>query len=349
MADLFDNFSALFTTDKVFLSGKAFPLGQLTTDILNLEDAVLIEIGRRIDDFMTAVAVLFQKKTDSAAHSAQEKLNAVWGVVFTLPVYRDLRMDMALSYELFLSLFSDKDQWAEALDVTSDGHIMLEKFLNGLEYFTESLRNFRGQITGMLELYFEPLTQRNADAYAAAYADYFSGIDAAGRGLFGLPSFEQSFPAEIQFTPMVQAEENKQRYVLAEKTAFSYLTHFLYTDFYRALMAGNAPRRCHNCGRYFLLTAGYNTCYCNNIAPGETERTCRKVGAHRKEARKRSGAAPERQEYNKAANRLKQRKNRGKISTGEWNTAMAKAQELLEQAEQGKLTEEELRTQLKGL
>jgi hypothetical protein len=47
-------------------------------------------------------------------------------------------------------------------------------------------------------------------------------------------------------------------------------------------MAGNAPRRCHNCGRYFLLTDGYNTCYCNNIAPGEAERTCRKVGAHRK-------------------------------------------------------------------
>lgn len=76
-------------------------------------------------------------------------------------------------------------------------------------------------------------------------------------------------------------------YQLVLKSSHWYLQdyrHFLYTEFYRALMAGNALRRCHNCGRYFLLTAGYNTCYCNNIAPGETKRTCRKVGAHKKSA-----------------------------------------------------------------
>ena len=54
---------------------------------------------------------------------------------------------------------------------------------------------------------------------------------------------------------------------------FTYLHDFLRTEFYRGLAIGNAPRRCHNCGRYFLLTAGYSTC-CGNIAPGEAERTC---------------------------------------------------------------------------
>ena len=63
----------------------------------------------------------------------------------------------------------------------------------------------------------------------------------------------------------------------------------LEAEFFRGLAAGNAPRWCRNCGKYFLLTAGYNTCYCNNIAPGETERTCRKVGAHRKEAKEKAG------------------------------------------------------------
>ncbi|WP_367272323.1 DUF6076 domain-containing protein [uncultured Dysosmobacter sp.] len=69
---------------------------------------------------------------------------------------------------------------------------------------------------------------------------------------------------------------------MAEKASFNSLTDFLRTEFYRGLAVGDASRRCHNCGRYFLLTAGYNTCCCNSIAPGETERTCRKVGAHRK-------------------------------------------------------------------
>ena len=64
---------------------------------------------------------------------------------------------------------------------------------------------------------------------------------------------------------------------MAEEATFGSLMDFLQTELYRSLAKGNAPRRCHNCGRYFLLTAGYNTCYCNNIAPGETARTCRKV------------------------------------------------------------------------
>lgn len=40
-----------------------------------------------------------------------------------------------------------------------------KKFLKtiGLEYFAESLRNFRGQLDGMPELYFEPLSRRSAE------------------------------------------------------------------------------------------------------------------------------------------------------------------------------------------
>ena len=348
MADSFDRFSVFFTPETVYVSGKECPLGQLTTDILNLDDAVLAEIDRRINDFMSAAAAIFTEKPDSAAASAQEKLNAVWDLVFELPLYRDLEMDLDTAHNLFPLLFSDQEKWNEALDVNSEGHAMLEDFLNGLEYFPESLRNFRGQIAGMLALYFEPLKRRGAEAYAEAYAQYFTDVDTAGRVLFDAPPFAQSFPAEIKFVPMVHSEGNGWP-VLAEKMEFSYLSHVLYTDFYRGLMAGNAPRRCHNCGRYFLLTAGYNTCYCNNIAPGEIERTCRKVGAHRKEAQGKSNRSPAQVEYDRAYNRLKQRKNRGKISVAEWNAAVAEAMKVLEQAERGELADDEVRRRLAGL
>ena len=42
----FDRFSVFFTADTVFLDGAAFPLGQLTTDVLNLDGEVLTEIDR---------------------------------------------------------------------------------------------------------------------------------------------------------------------------------------------------------------------------------------------------------------------------------------------------------------
>ena len=89
--------------------------------------------------------------------------------------------------------------------------------------------------------------------------------------------------------------------------------------------------------------------YYNNIAPGETERTCRKVGAHRKEAWDRAGRTSAQIEYDRAYNRLKQRKNRQKISLDEWNKAVARAQELLEQSDRGELTDEELKRKLTEL
>lgn len=160
---------------------------------------------------------------------------------------------------------------------------MFEDLLSGLEYFLESLRSFQGQSDGMLELDFEPLFQRSAEVYAEAYAAYFTDMAAAGEPFSPGQEFSQSFPAQLGFVPMAHPTKAGKA-LLTEKVKFCYLSHFLYTDFYQGLMAGNAPRRCHNCGRYFLPAARYNTYYCSIIAPGETEHTCRKGGAHRKEA-----------------------------------------------------------------
>jgi len=71
--NLFDRFTVFFTGDKVFLDGTSFPL---------------------------------QEKTDSAAVSAQEKLNAVWDLIFELPVYRTFRLDMEISRNLFPALLA---------------------------------------------------------------------------------------------------------------------------------------------------------------------------------------------------------------------------------------------------
>lgn len=62
MADSFDCFSVLFGKGEVFVNGKSFPLGQFTTDILNLDGAVLTELDRRIGALMPAVQMLYEKK-----------------------------------------------------------------------------------------------------------------------------------------------------------------------------------------------------------------------------------------------------------------------------------------------
>ena len=343
----YDQFTVFFHGDHVFIGKQDRPVGQCCVDIMNLEEAVLNEIDRRVQMFVPAAQALLTEKTVQAARNAQEKLNAAWEVIFTLPVYRDLRMDESCNYHTFERLLADGAKWSAVQDPASEGSAMYHGMVDGLVAFATSLRNFRRQIEVMSERYFEPLTRRNSTAYAEAYSYFYADMAYVGARLFQ-EDFAQSFPMEVCFVPMFQDEEETGIFI-AEKATFNSLADFLRTEFYRGLALGNAPRRCHNCGKYFLLTAGYNTCYCNNIAPGETERTCRKVGAHRKEAQGKANRTPAQVEYDRTYNRLKQRKNRRKITVDEWNAAVAQAQELLGRSDRGELTDDELTRLLKEL
>lgn len=67
--------------------------------------------------------------------------------------------------------------------------------------------------------------------------------------------------------------------VLVERYTFSSLRDFLYVELGKAILKGNAPRQCQLCERWFLHEHGSKTRYCEHIAPGETDRTCREAGA----------------------------------------------------------------------
>ena len=340
----YDQFTVFFYGSHVFIGGKKYPIGQCCIDVVNLEESVLNEIDQRVNRFIPAALTLLEEKTDSAAALAQEKLNAVWDIIFSLPVYRDLKMDEECNYHTLQRLKADPAKWAEVQDPASEGYAMYQGMMIELVCFAERLRELRQFIAIMEKNCLEPLKRRSRDAYAEAYSHFYARVLSAGAQVFG-NEFETSIPMEISFVPMFHRTEEGKIFI-AEKAEFHSLMNFLQTEFYRGLVLGNAPRRCHNCGKYFLLTNGYNTCYCNNIAPGETERTCRKVGAHKKESMGKENRTPTQKEYDRTYNRLKVRKQRGKISTDEWNVAVAKAQELVAQSERGELTDEELRKKL---
>ncbi len=342
----YDQFTVFFYGNHVYIGGKEYPIGQCCVDMVNLNEAVLNEISQRVNTFVPAALAMLEEKTDSAAAFAQERLNAVWDIVFSLPVYRDLKMDEECNYHTFERLMADEEKWAQVQDQASEGHAIYQGMIAGLVCFVDKLQRFRKQIAGMTERYLELLNWRNSDAYADAYSRFYADMICVS-AQFG-EDFDQSFPVQVDFVPMMYPNE-EDRFFIAEKATFNSLTNFLRTEFYRGLALGNAPRRCHNCGRYFLLTKGYDTCYCNNIAPGETTRTCRKVGAHRKEMRGKANRSPAQIEYDRTYNRLKVRKQRKKISTSEWNAAVAKAQELVAQSERGELTDEELKRKLDEL
>jgi len=139
----YDQFTVFFYDDHVYIGGKEYPIRQCCVDVLNLDDAILEEINQRVKAFVPAARNLLTEKTDSAAAFAQERLNAVWDLIFTLPVYRDLPMDEECNRHTFQRLMADDEKWAQMQDFSSEGYAFFHRMLADLARFADSLCGFR--------------------------------------------------------------------------------------------------------------------------------------------------------------------------------------------------------------
>ena len=344
-------FTVHFWNDRVIIDGTSLPVGQVSTDVLNLSDEQLLSLRQKANETLKVFhAQLYNpeiKKDLALVTVIQDRLNEYLNLVLALPLFRYLDVDTKLTRSILTEIFeAGPDNFFR---IVKPGTLEFETFygfLRKLSTIPDELVTFRVYITTMLNFFFERLKKRNEEYYAVGVYDFFSNKEIQRDISASLPPspvylFQQSRRAMIEYTTMPNPGDEK-KYIIAERMVFDSIASFLHTDFFRGLMNGNTPRRCHNCGKFFLLLSGYNICYCLNTAPGEIKRTCRDVGAHKKEARK-EGKTPARLEYDKVYNRLKTRRARGKLSADEWNAAVALALEYKDKAEAGKISDFELK------
>ena len=180
----YDQFTVFFYGDRVFVGKQDYPIGQCCMDILNLDEAVFDEIDRRVRELVPAARDLLTEKTDSAAALAQERLNAVWELIFALPVYRNLKMDEPCNYHTFQRLMADKEKWAQVQDPASMGYAKYQGMLMELISFAERLRGLRQLIDMMVDKCLEPLKHRNRSAYAEVYSYFYMQMLSAGVQIF---------------------------------------------------------------------------------------------------------------------------------------------------------------------
>ena len=343
-------FTVMFWNSKVIIEKEAIPLGLISTEVLNYPDEKLSELQA-----LSASALEFicdelynpnTKKDIIFANRVQDKLNEVLDCIFELPLFNRLNLDLDLAKSLIPTTFNRFPEEFEQLikPKTLENQIFTE-YLFKLGYLPEELHSFKTYVSVLLDFYFERLKLRNSQYYAIGLYDFFGNTQLQQEIAASLPPspfqiFHQTCGAMIEFTTMPNPDNIKD-YIIAERTVFNRLGEFLHVDFFRGLMHGHTPRRCKNCGNFFLLSDGYSTIYCNQIAPGETTKTCQKVGAHRTAARG-ENKTPERKLYDLVYNRLKARHQRKTLSDDEWNKAVAQAWEYKEQAESGKLQYYEL-------
>ena len=347
--DKLQAFTAHFYGDSVTLGNHTFPIGQISTEILNLPENLFYDLYSKSNAAINEINRLFDlgiKKDSAFLFAVQKRLNEIFDILFTLPPYRYMKIDKETPRSLLLIAYREHrgEFDRSVMPGTSENEILREFFENILSTGDE-LSVFYNYISTMLDIYFEGLKKRDAEHYAVGVYKFMSDSFLTDKLSKMFPpldrfQFRQSRDMSMEYVPM-PSPLDKKVYCLAERMEFTRLTDFLHVDLFRGLTRGNTPRRCHNCGKLFLLLTGHDTCYCNNIAPDRPDRTCRDVGAHNKEAKK--ARTPVQQEYQKAYNRLKTRKSRGKISIAEWNAEVAKAMDIRDIAERGELDDAEMK------
>jgi len=123
---------------------------------------------------------------------------------------------------------------------------------------------------------------------------------------------------------------------LCEVYTFDGLGAFLYFDFFRGLNQSHIPKRCDNCGKYFLLEAGKYSNYCERPLDGDPEKTCRAVGARKKYGDK-CKTDPVWLAYNRAYKAHYARYMKKKMTIAEFEQWSWYAVELRDQAEKSTL------------
>ena len=135
--------------------------------------------------------------------------------------------------------------------------------------------------TVRLRYYLSALKKLDPENYAAALYDYLNDPRAAmkmiANPIEGTGFYSVADPVMLRFVPRpVDGEEDT--YQIFEYYEATQLQTLLKMDFYKALSAGHVVRRCEYCGRYFLLTKGYHTKYCDIPNPQYPEFTCAQLG-----------------------------------------------------------------------
>lgn len=346
--DYFDSFTAIFGPKECLLNGKRYPLGSFAAEALELDRSILRKLEHAVAEFKPELEVFLAARTASSAAVAQQKLDEVWVLLNQLPAYENFSRYHSGSSGLFHAMREYPDRTDDAVTSGTEFNRALIYWLDRLECLPSSVNNFINNTVVLLENFFNELPNHLPEAYAVAYDKYRNGVqavfDSADEIVEEMDSIELDFPMRLGFKAMYTKDGTA---VLGEELTFEELPSFLYTDLCKGMAAGNIPRRCHNCRHFFLAIGGYDTVYCNRIAPGETKRTCRQVGAHRKEKEKND--KPIHKEYFKAYNRLKARKSRGSISTDKWNQQVSMIQDWRDAAVRGEMSDAELKQKLDGV
>ncbi len=341
----------LVNEDRIAVMGREYLLGELSVSLMNISDDVLKELAKNL------------VKLEQLAHISREQ-HLFYRKALNTDEQR--KLEFALDEQIYLpkpdewlEIHKSVCCIAELVRTVEIGRAiidplpadMVEKMLSDIEYdsdkyrfswiwylellditmgFVEDtiavVRTFRGLSSVVLPGLRRYDTHHLAGAYHhLLFDDAFKGLAASANDPDRL-SYTLADYMILQYVPMLKP--GGKEFTIAEYFRMDNLQAVLKTDLLRGFMKGHFPRQCEHCGRYFLMTKGYRTRFCDMPSPENPNRTCKQMAYAKRREKEKPSEDPKVQSYKRCLDRLNKSCTRGSITPEQKKRLVALVEEL---------------------
>lgn len=332
-----DNFSMIFYQKRMIFDNKSYPLGSFSTAALNfVRDFKL----KAIQPILKELYQLLQKEFSNKHHQFSpdaiktvdyqlEKINAHLDSLIVFNDVLNIKNHLATAQYIYSTDNENSDDIRTYVAKTITAYIQMGDAL--ISFYEHMYRFSKTWIT-------DNSIQFNHD-YASAFHDYFDneiGIDTAiNQATFFPTVMYRAIRTTSEFQPIKLQDTNQT--VFGEIMTFSSYLELLHYDYFKSLQNEHTVRVCRNCKRAFLQTTKHHTVYCDQVAPGYKNKTCRDVGALNIQKEK-VESSPIHQLYKRCYKKLNQRYNRKRISLEQFNELVNEILSLKTEALDGRIS-----------
>ncbi|MBO5557242.1 DUF6076 domain-containing protein [Ruminococcus sp.] len=355
--------------DKIEVMGQEFLLGELTVSLMNADDKVLREMCRhlveleRLAEICREKHIFYRKMINTDDRRRLELAGDEQIKIPTFDEWVEIHRSVCLIHELMQNF-----KLGEVLVTPVEAGLV--KQFEGLQYDTEEYRSawiwylellditmgFVEDIIAVVrtfraftDIIIPGLKKYDTHHLSAAYSMLL--FDERCKGMVASMddpdkvTYTMTDYMMLQYIPMKQGDS----FIIAEYFRMDNLQAVVKTDMLRGLMKGHFPKRCENCGRYFLMTRGYRTRFCDMPSPDDPKRTCAQIAYKKSRAKEKSDDNPKTQSYFRCRNRILRHFQRGKITSEQRDLLLRTAKDMLDTALLSpRLTNKELDEQLQS-
>jgi len=309
-----------FRADQVIYNARSMPTGTIACRALNIPRERIAKILEYTPP-LTAMVKDLNSKTCSLEllEPVKASIHAILSLVQDQPPF--CYVDVEIIHQTIDALFRPEmciwypklceiDRKAISDEITRSALLLKEQFdeyVFALEHLAYSLSQYLDGMTVFAEE-LDSLENRKLDGLAQATARRFPTIITLDNEV----AFMAGANEGCQYV-VTQNEHGKP--IIGRRNHYQSVVGLLRADFFEGLSVGHAPKKCINCGRWFLMLDGRHTKYCDGIDPNsEKGEPCRSVGNRkRREFREKAEDNHFKKLYTTRCDSIRSRVNRGKL------------------------------------